>query len=271
MTNLMKGKKILITGSTDGIGKQTALELAQMGAHIIIHGRNVETSQRALKEIQEKSGNKNIEAIFWDLSSIKEVWEMAAEIRRKYKQLDVLINNAGVFKNHRELSKDGFELTFAINHLSYFLLGNLLLDLLDNSPQGRMINVASMAHATELDFLNLQGEKYFDGYDAYSRSKLCNIMFTYALANRIQGSNTTVNCLHPGVISTKLLHEGFGSGGARLSEGSKTSVYLASSPDVKNTTGKYFANQQKAKSAPISHNKIVQDKLWEVSKGMVGL
>lgn len=267
----MKGKTILITGSTDGIGKQTALELAQMGAHVIIHGRNVETSQRTLEEIQKKSGNEYIEAIFWDLSSIKEVWEMAVEIQSKYDHLDVLINNAGVFKNQKELSKDGFEMTFAVNHLSYFILGNLLLDLIDKSPQGRIINVASMAHASNLDFNNLQGEKHFDGYDAYSRSKLCNIMFTYSLASRIQKSKTTVNCLHPGVISTKLLHEGFGSGGSQLSEGSKTSVYLATSEEVKNISGKYFASQKEAKSSPISYDKMVQEKLWEVSKEMVGL
>lgn len=267
----MKGKIVLITGSSDGIGKQTALDLAWLDAHLIIHGRNPQRSEQALNDIRQKSGNNNIDSVSGDLSSLEEIRNISDEIHEKYDHLDVLINNAGVFKHNRELSRDGFEMTFAVNHLSYFLMSNLLLDLLQKSQQGRIINVASMAHSSSLDFENLQGEKYYEGYDAYARSKLCNILFTYELANQLMDSNITVNCLHPGVISTKLLHDGFGTGGSPLTEGSKTSVYLASSPEVEHISGKYYANRRQAKSAEISYNRSLQNQLWEISKKMVGL
>ncbi len=196
---------------------------------------------------------------------------MAEDINQRYSKIDVLINNAGVFKTERELSEDGFEMTIAINHLSYFLLSNLILDLIKNSEYKRIVNVASQAHGNDLDFDNMQGEKYYEGYDAYARSKLCNIMFTYTLSRKLEGTGITANVLHPGVISTKLLHEGFGMGGAPIDSGSKTSVYLASSDEVKNVSGKYFVNKIESNSSQISYNIEVQEQLWELSEKMTAV
>jgi NAD(P)-dependent dehydrogenase (short-subunit alcohol dehydrogenase family) len=266
---MMKDKIVLITGSTDGIGRQIAIDLAEMGASVIIHGRNELKARDAMKDITRQTGNKKLDFVVADLASLAQIKKLAAEIRSKYDRIDVLINNAGVFMNRRELSQDGFEMTFAVNHLSYFLLTGLLLDLVKKSNYARIINVASMAHANSLDFDNLQGEKYFEGYDAYSRSKLCNILFTYKLASKLKGSHVTVNVLHPGVIRTKLLHAGWGGGGASLERGAETSVYLATSPDVEGVSGKYFANRRITDSSSVSHDISVQDKLWELSEQFV--
>ena len=269
--NLIKNKIVLITGSTDGIGKQTALELIQKEAKVIIHGRNEQRAKKVVTELTDRTNNSEMDYVIADLSSFGEIRKMSEDLHNRYHKLDVLINNAGVYKNERVLSKDGFELTFAINHLSCFLLTGLLLDLIKDSSYSRIVNVASQAHAGQLDFDNLQGEKYYDGYDAYSRSKLCNIMFTYKLAGILEGSGITANVLHPGVISTKLLHAGWGSGGSDITLGSKTSVYLATSEYVAFVSGKYFSTQRLARSSRISYDTIVQDKLWEVSEKMTGL
>ncbi len=267
----MQNKTILITGSTDGIGKQTALELAESGHTVLIHGRNPERTKETTEFILQKSGNINVGFFVADFSSFQEIKKMSGEIHSKYERIDVLINNAGVFMNEKELSRDGFEITFAVNHLAHFLLTKLLMDLLQKAPKARIVNVASMAHANELDFDNLQGEKFFDGYTAYSYSKLCNILFTYRLAENLMGSSITTNCLHPGVISTKLLHAGWGSGGSRLHEGSTTSVYLATSLDVETISGKYFSYSRQTESSAISHDRDVQKRLWDLSGEFTGV
>ena len=266
----MKNKTILITGSTDGIGKQTALELAKSGYRLIVHGRNPETTKQTAEFIASKTNNDNIGFFVADFSSLQNVRQLSNEIHSKYDHLDILINNAGIFMNEKKLSQDGFEMTFAVNHLAPFLLTKLLMDLLQKSPQGRIVNVASMAHASELDFKNLQGEKSFDPYTAYSYSKLCNILFTNLLAEKTFDSPITVNSLHPGVIGTKLLHAGWGSGGSRIQEGSITSVYLATSPEVESVSGKYFSNSRQAKSSAISYDRDIQKQLWELSEEMIG-
>jgi NAD(P)-dependent dehydrogenase (short-subunit alcohol dehydrogenase family) len=267
----IKDKIILITGSTDGIGKQTALDLAGMGATVIVHGRDPVRTKNVASEIKESSDNNSIDFFVADFYSLEEVKNLSGQLHSKYDRIDVLINNAGVYMNHKELSKDGYEMTFAVNHLAHFLLTHLLIDLMDKSANGRILNVASMAHAHEVDFNNLQGEKFYAGYTAYSYSKLCNILFTYQLARQLDDKNITANCLHPGVIRTKLLRAGWGMGGSPLSSGSKTSVYLASSPDVEHVTGNYFANSRPVVSASISHNLIAQNKLWQMSEKMVTL
>jgi NAD(P)-dependent dehydrogenase (short-subunit alcohol dehydrogenase family) len=267
--NSMKNKIILITGSTDGIGKQTALELAEMGASVIVHGRDPERTRNAAAEIMESAGNPSIDFIVADFSSLQEVKKLSDQLHEKCDQLDVLINNAGVYIRQKEYSKDGFEMTFAVNHLAHFLLTHLVMDLIKNAKGSRIINVASMAHAHEMDFDNLQAEKFFDGYTAYSLSKLCNILFTNELAHRLDGTGVTVNCLHPGVIKTKLLRVGWGMGGSSLESGSKTSVYLASSSDVEKVTGEFFANSRPATSTQISHDIDVQQKLWQMSERLV--
>jgi len=268
--NIVKDKTILITGSTDGIGKQTALELAQMKARVIIHGRDILRAKKVVAELADRTHNSEIDYVVADLSSFGEIRKMSEELYDRYDKLDVLINNAGVYKNERELNKDGFEMTFTVNHLASFLLTGLLLDLVKNSGYSRIINVASMAHADTLDFDNLHGEKYYDGYDAYSRSKLCNIMFTYALARKLEGTGITVNVLHPGVISTKLLHAGWGSGGSDITLGSKTSIYLAVSEEVASVSGKYFSNRQPAKSSGTSYDTELQENLWNISEKLTG-
>jgi len=264
-------KTILITGSTDGIGRQTAIELAHSGHKVIIHGRNPERVKTVFDKIQKVTGNDGLDYVIADLSSLAEVRKMAETIKSKYSVLDVLINNAGVFRRHKELSKDGYEMTFAVNHLAHFLLTNLLFDTIKNSDKGRIVTVSSMAHSSDIDFDNLQGEKFFDGYTAYAYSKLCNILFTFHLAEKLSGTNVTANCLHPGVISTKLLHAGWGMGGGSLKQGAETSVYLATSKDVENISGKYFVSKRPAHPAAISYDAETQKRLWDISLDMTGL
>jgi len=266
----MKDKIILVTGSTDGIGKQTAFDLAKMGATVLIHGRDQGRCKRTVKEIKNATGNDSSEFFVSDLSSMNQVRNLADEIKSKHEKLNVLINNAGIIEKRRKITEDGYEMTFAINHLAYFLLTGLLLDLLIENAPSRIVNVSSMAHSSNIDFDNLHGEKYFDGWEAYSLSKLCNILFTYELAERLKGMGVTANCLHPGMINTKLLRMNFSSG-RPVSEGSKTSVYLTTAPELENVTGKYFVEKRETRSASISYNPDVRKKLWEMSEQMTDL
>ncbi len=267
----MRKRVILITGSTDGIGKQTAKELAKTGATILLHGRNASKGQQTVSEISQATGNANIDFFKADLASLQEVRKMAADVKKKYPQINVLINNAGVFENNFRKSKDGFEMTFAVNYLAHFLLTCLLLDRLCANAPSRIINVASMAHSNSLDFDNLQGEKGYSGYTAYSYSKLENILFTFKLAEMVNKSKVTVNCLHPGVINTKLLRAGWGMGGASVEQGARTSVYLATAPEIDGITGKYFFDMQgERRPANIAYDKSVQNRLWQISERLSG-
>ncbi len=216
----MNDKTILITGSTDGIGKQAALELAELGARVILHGRNKSKVRQVLQEIEQKTANNQLDFFIADLSSLQQIRTMSAEIQRKYCRLDVLISNAGVAMNKLEISDDGYEMTFAVNHLTVFAFTFLLLDLLTRSAPSRIIIVSSMAHSSFLNFENLVKPRHFDGWEVYCQSKPCNILFTYELAEKLQNMGVTVNCLHPGVIDTKLLRVNFG-GGSPVTEGSR--------------------------------------------------
>ena len=263
----MKGRVVLITGSTDGIGRQTAKELAKMGATVLLHGRNASKGAQVKDEIMRQTANANIDFFTANLANLDEVRHLAVAIQQKYDSLHVLINNAGVFEGKRRLSKDGFEMTFAVNYLAHFLLTCLLKNLITKSAPARIINVSSMAHSNELDFTNLQGEKGYSGYTAYAYSKLCNILFTFKLAKLLQGKWVTVNCLHPGVVSTKLLHAGWGMGGSSVEQGARTSVYLASSSEIENVTGKYFFDMQgESQPARIAFDQNVQNQLWHLSE-----
>ncbi len=268
---MIEDKIILVTGSTDGIGKQTALELAEMGTAVMIHGRSFKRCKNAADEIKKSTGNNKIEYYVADFSSLEQVRSLVEEIRKNHKCLDVLINNAGVIVPRRELTEDGFEMTFQVNHLAAFLLTFLLLDLLKAGTKSRIVNVSSMAHSDYIDFSNLQGEKKYDSFDAYELSKLCNICFTYKLAEILHDSGITVNCLHPGVIATKLLQAAFPGSGRPVSEGSKTSVYLASAPEVENATGKYFVNKHNTKTSSISYDKKIREKLWKICEELTGI
>lgn len=269
----MKDRTVLVTGSTDGIGKATALKLAAMDAVVLLHGRNPELGHAVEKEIRRKTGNERIELFIADLSSMRQVRDLAAEIRENHDRLHVLINNAGTFMAERELTEDGFETTFAVNYLAPFLLTHELLDLLKRSVPSRIINIASMTHLNgSLDPDNLQGERYYDGFQAYANSKLAVILFTYALAERLQGTKVTANCLHPGVIRTKLLRAGFGDhSGDTPERGAVTSVYLASSPEVEDVTGQYFVDSRQARSSPSSRDRRLQETLWQISERLTGL
>lgn len=269
----MKGRTVLITGSTDGIGKATAMELAHRGTKVLLHGRSPEKGRAVLEEIRKITGNDALEFFEADLSSQRQLRRLASDVRGSQDKLHVLINNAGTYLPHRRLTEDGLETTFAVNYLATFLLTRELLDLLKESSSSRIINIASIAHwNARVDWNNLQGERSYDAFQAYALSKLGDILFTYALARRLQGTGVTANCLHPGVIRTKLLRAGFGERypGATPEEGARTSVYLASSPDVENVSGRYFENCRPVRSSPQSNDRELQERFWQVSERLVG-
>ncbi len=268
----MQDKVILITGSTDGIGRQAALELAALGSTVIVHGRDASRGKTVVEEIQTATGNQKVDLFTADLSSQKQVRQLATEVTRRYDHLHVLINNAGVFMNERQVTEDGLETTFAVNHLAPFLLTNLLLDLLKKSAPSRIITVSSVVHTRgRIDFDNLQAEKKFGGYDAYALSKLANVLFTYELARQLTGSGVTANCLHPGVIGTKLLRNGFNTSGSSPADGAETIVYLAVSPEVEQVTGKYFQDKLGTPSSQETYDQDLRKKLWSISEKLTGL
>jgi NAD(P)-dependent dehydrogenase (short-subunit alcohol dehydrogenase family) len=281
VTMTMQGRVCLITGGTNGIGKSTAMELARMGATVVIVGRNAEKTSRVVEEIRAASGNVNVDSLLADLSSQQEVRRLADEFKSKYPHLHVLLNNAGGTFTTRQLSVDGIEMTFALNHLAYFLLTSLLLDTLKASAPARIINVSSDAHAGgKIEFDNLQGERSYSGFGPYGNSKLANILFTIELAHRLEGTGVTVNSLHPGLVNT-----GFGRNNPGLlmkvmgvlipliarspEKGARTSIYLASSPDVQNISGKYFVDSKVTQPAPQAADMAVARSLWDVSAEMV--
>ena len=269
----MKDKIILITGSTDGIGKATALQLAALGATVIVHGRNAERCQRACDDIRAATGNPNIDYVVADLSSQQQVRQMAADILARYDRLHVLINNAGVIVDQRQITEDGLELSFAVNHLAPFLLTHLLLDVLKRSAPARIVNVASTVHYdAQIKFDNLQGERRYNSVDAYKVAKLGNVLFTFELAERLKGSGVTVNALHPGVVATKLLDAGWGwTNGWTPEQGAALSVYLASSPEVETVTGAYFESRAAGGASPKAKDVKLRRQLWKVSAQLVGL
>lgn len=283
MKNNMNGKICLVTGATNGIGKATAQALADMGATVVIVGRNADKCAAVVNEIKQQSGNQAVEAIIADLSIMAEVRKAADQFKAKYPKLHVLVNNAGAAFGKREVTSEGFEKTFALNHLNYFLLTNLLLDTLKASAPARIVNVSSDAHkGATLDFDDLQFEKGGFGFNAYGRSKFANVVFSYELARRLVGTGVTVNVLHPGLVRT-----GFASNmgaipsaainfalrfvGLTPEQGAQTSIYLASSPDVENVTGKYWVKCKATPSDNATYNESTWAQLWEVSTKLVAL
>ena len=268
-------KTVLITGSTDGIGKQTAVILAQKGFFVLIHGRNEDRCKQTINEISAITGVKNLDYFVCDLLSLKEVYRFSEEVKKRYDNLNILINNAGVYLKDYILSPEGIEATFQINHLSMFYLTLNLLSIIRpaNAEHARIINVSSTAHASKMDFDNLIQPVKYDSHRAYSLSKLCNILFTIELSEKLKDKNITVNCLHPGVINTKLLRAGWGAVGGFFGrgpqEGAKTSVYLATSKDVENITGKYFSDSKIAKPHDIAYDKDSRTKLWRLSEELI--
>jgi NAD(P)-dependent dehydrogenase (short-subunit alcohol dehydrogenase family) len=277
----MAGRICVVTGATRGIGRAVAEGLAQRGATVVLVARHPEEGAKAAQEIAAGSLVPPV-VVTADLSSQQSVRKAAAELGRLFPRLHVLINNAGVFPRRREVTADGVELQFAVNHLAYFLLANLLLDRLRAGSPSRIINVASAAHdGAQIDFEDLQGHRSYNGSRAYSQSKLANILFTYELARRVAGSGITVNCLHPGVIGTRLLADYMGvplagralasTFGAKPERGAETIIYLATSPEAENVTGRYFENKRPVRSSRESYDEATARRLWEISADMTGL
>jgi NAD(P)-dependent dehydrogenase (short-subunit alcohol dehydrogenase family) len=277
----MDGKVCLVTGANSGIGKATALELARLGATVVMLCRGARRGEKALQWIRKKSGNEDVHLLLADLSRRKDIFDAVDEFKKRYRRLDVLLNNAGVMTRKRRLTADGFEMQFFVNHLAYFLLTGLLFDVLRDSAPARIVNVASTAHGRgTLDFDDLQCEKHYNGWQQYGNTKLANIVFTYELARRLDGAGVTANCLHPGVIHTNLLsnYSKALSGLWYLSrwffkkpdEGAETSIYLASSPEVESVSGKYFRYCAPAESSEESYDSKTQRRLWEVSEELTG-
>ena len=278
----MTGKNCLVTGGNSGIGKATALGLAKLGATVVLVSRDKDKGEAALLEIRTVSGNKNIDMMLSDLSSQDSVRELAHDFKARYKKLHVLINNAGVFLPKRVTTADGLEATFATNHLGHFLLTNLLLDTLKSSAPSRIINITSAAHrGTEIEFEDLQGEKRYRGWHAYSQSKLANVLFTYELAKRLEGTQVTVNCLHPGGVRTGFGKDqgGLWSVGIRVAgpfmmspqKAARAVIYLATSPEVEGVSGKHFSKGKEEKSSPESYDASSAERLWKVSTELTKL
>lgn len=281
-TQSMQGKICLITGGTGGIGRITAEALARQGAEVTMIGRDLQKTQRVVQEIRQQTGNPHVEALIGDLSVQADVRRMAAEYRQSHDHLHVLINNAGAVFINRQVSQDGIEMTFALNHLAYFLFTNLLLDLLIASAPARIINVSSVAHVgAKLDLADLQNQKRYTSWSVYGQSKLANLYFTYELSRRLQGTGVTVNALHPGFVATNF---GRSNGGifnplfrlfqvAAISpeEGAQTSIFLASDPSVAQVSGQYFAKSKAVRSSPVSYDENTARKLWQISADMTGI
>lgn len=268
----MQGKVVLVTGSTDGIGRETARQLARLGATIILHGRNHQTGPEVRDQLKRETGSEFIDYFNADLSKRDKIHALADHIKSRYGVLDVLVHNAGVFMTERKLTQEGLEMTFAVNHLAPFILTGLLLPCLKNAEQGRIVTVSSIAHQNvHLDFNNLQGELHFDPYKAYALSKLGNILFTRYLAAHLTNTKIIANTLHPGVITTKLLMAGFNRTGGSLEEGAETIVYLASSPEVAEISGEYFIKCRKTKPSAVSADEQNITEFWKISTRLSGI
>jgi NAD(P)-dependent dehydrogenase (short-subunit alcohol dehydrogenase family) len=286
----MKGRICVITGSNSGIGKETAIGLAKMGATIVMVVRDQERGEKAQTEIVKQTGNDSVDLMICDLSSMSSIRHFAEGFKKKYDRLDVLINNAGAVFNKRELTPEGFERTLAVNYLGPFLLTHELMDLLKSSAPSRIINVSSgLAKDGKVDLDDLQSEKNYPRTKAHSRrhapvydnAKLMVMMFTYELARRLKGSGVTVNVLMPGFTATNL---GKSSGSLTSSimfklarpmqqsakKGAETSIYLASSNEVKDITGKCFAKKKETKTCPASYEEELQKRLWSKTESMLG-
>ena len=280
----LTGKTCLVTGANSGIGKITAIELAKRKARVIMLCRNLLKAEEAREDIFRQSGNMNVHILLCDLSSQRQIQKAAEDVEKKYRSLDVLINNAGIISdNKRQETVDGIEKTFAVNHLAPYSLSLLLLDLLRKSPEGRIITVSSEAHRFarfHMDDLQLKNHSY-NGLNAYAISKLCNIWFTRRLAQLTSGSNLMVNCLDPGFVGSN-----FGNGASpvfktllKLSspfavsnlKGAETSVYLATSEEVRTTSGKYFKNKKEKKPSQAALNDAFAQQLWEQSARLTQL
>ncbi len=274
-------KVCIITGATDGIGKQTALELANIGYKLALVGRNQDKGDAVINEIASATGNNSLKYFNTDLSVIKNLYDLVQSIEKEYTSVDILINNAGAYFNEYYETSEHIELTFALNHLSYFQLTRLLMEILKKDKPGRVINVASSAHfSSSLNFNDIQMKNNYRGWTAYCNSKLMNILFTYEAHKRFKDTGVTFNSLHPGFVDTRFGDNNKGLGKNILSIGKKliainvkkgamTNFYLATSPEVVNVSGKYFDKSRSRSSSKVSYSDEKQDKLWVYSANIV--
>ena len=283
MIRPMEGKTCLVTGASDGIGYVAARELASRGASVIAVGRNAAKTHGAAMRIIDETRNEDVSYFVADLSSQGDVRNLAEQVRERTSRLDVLLNNAGAIFLSRRTSIDGLEMTFALNHMGYFLLTNQLLDLLQDSAPARIVNVSSSSHGSPGKFQleDLPNVRSNRGYRAYGRSKLCNILFTYELSRRLEGSGITVNALHPGLVRTNIARNNgvlgrvvnffIGARGVDTVQGARTLVYLATSPEVEEITGKYFVDCRPVQSSALSYDPKLAERLWELSERLTRL
>lgn len=278
----MVGKVVMVTGANAGIGKETALSLARMGATVVLVCRSRSKGEAAQADIQTASNNPHVDLILADFASLAAVRRAAETFLARYDRLDVLVNNAGLYLGKRLLSADGYEMTFAVNHLAPFLLTNLLLDTLKASAPARIINVSSGAHAAgRIRFDDLQSARGYQGFRAYADSKLANILFSNELARRLAGTGVTANSLHPGAVASNFAQDTGGFFGQLFKlarpfmrtpeQGAQTSIYLASAPEIADVSGVYFVDSRPARTAPQANDAAAAQRLWEVSAELVGL
>lgn len=271
----------LVTGANSGIGRETVRALAKAGMEVIMVCRDLKRGEEALADVQETTGSQTLHLFLADLSSQASIRKLAQNVLEQFSALDVLINNAAVISPERELTEDGIERQFAVNHLAPFLLTNLLLDRLKQSAPSRIVNVSSQMHQrTDFDFDNLQGEKSYHPRRIYAQTKLANVLFTKELARRLQGTGVTANTLHPGTVATGLFGRFLGLPrwlrflsnwyGISPEEGAETSIYLATSPEVAGTTGEYFKDKRPYPANPVANDPQIAARLWKLSEEMTG-
>ena len=262
---------ILVTGSTDGIGKATATALAAGGAEVILHGRDEKKGKRVQQELG-KTGSARPDLFIADFARQDRIREMAADLTSRYPRLDVLVNNVGTYQKARHVTAERVEMTFAVNYLAPFLLTHLLLPLLRKNS--RIVTVASSAHedVDRIDWENLPQERRYDPWGAYSLSKFADVAFTYTLARNLEGSGITANCLHPGVADTKLSRSAApGIATITPEEGAQTSIWLARSPDVAGVSGRYFDERREVRSSALSYDRRIQERLWKMAEELTGV
>ena len=292
---MMRGRVVMVTGANGGMGKVIARELARQKATVVMVSRDPGRGEEARHEIAQATGNPSVDLLIADLSSQQAVRDLARRFRERYSRLHVLVNNAGAHVMQRRLSDDGIEMNLAVNHLSAFLLTNLLLDTLQASVPARIVNVASQAMAdarpvtlvgrpqpATIDFDDLQSEREFVPFEVYGRAKLAMLLCTYALARRLAGTGVTVNALHPGIMATNIVDDIAPSLARpflgllkRLlptpEQGAQTPLYLATSPAVEGVSGRYFVRKKEAPSVPISYDEALQERMWAISEQLTGL